>query len=185
MRELIRDIRNRVMLSIARAVVSIVDDSKKMQSLQLSILKREVRNDVERFQNYGFSSHPKVGAEAAVIFIGGNRDLGLCIAVDDRRYRLTALQEGEVALYTDEGDKLVLKRGNVIEVTTHTFKVNASTKCEFTTPLATFSGNVTAQGDITDHSTGSGRSMLSMRTIYNGHTHVEHGSTTDAPAQQQ
>jgi phage baseplate assembly protein V len=169
--EMLRTLNNRVMLTVARAVVSLVDDSAKMQALQLSLLKREIRDGVERFQNYGFTSKPHVGAEGVVVFVGGNRDHGLCIAVDDRRYRVKGLADGEVAIYTDEGDKIHLKRGNVIELTTQTFRVSASTKCEFNTPLATFSGAVQADGNIKDKAGSTGRTMESMRSTYNGHSH--------------
>lgn len=61
----------------------------------------------EIFQHYGFASHPRKGAELILI---GNDGAVFSIAEDDRRYRI-ALEEGEVALYTDEGDKIVLQRG--------------------------------------------------------------------------
>lgn len=49
-------------------------------------------------------------------FLGGNRAQGLAVKVDDRRYRLKGLACGEVALYTDEGDKIHLERGNLIVI---------------------------------------------------------------------
>lgn len=145
-KQVFNNLNNRIMLSVARAVVTLVDDSTKMQLLQLSLLKREVRDNVERFQNYGFTSHPHPGAEAAVMFVGGNRDHGLVVAVEDRRYRLKALAEGEVAIYTDEGDKIVMKRNNVIEITTETYRINAGTKVEINTPL--YEVNATDQASI-------------------------------------
>lgn len=162
-----------------------------MQALQLLATKREILNGVERFQNYGFTAKPHAGAEGVVVFVGGNRDHGLCIAVDDRRYRLTGLEDGEVAIYTDEGDKIHLKRNNVIEVETQTFRVNAGTVVEINTPLfvvdaplATFSGDVQADGEILDNAAGAGLTMTNMRSIYNTHTHPQSGGgTTSAPNQ--
>lgn len=175
-----RSLQNRVMLTVARAVVSLVNDNAKLQALQISLLKREIRENVERFQNYGFTANPHPGAEGVVVFVGGNRDHGLCIAVDDRRYRLQGLEAGEVALYTDEGDKIHLRRNRVIEVTTHTFRVNAETKVEINTdlfevnaPLATFSGDIEAGGDVSDVS----GSMQEMRDTYNSHTNPSNGSS--------
>lgn len=183
-RAILRSISNRVMLTVARGVVSLVGDTTKIQTLQLALLKREIREGVERFQNYGFTAKPHVGAEGVVVFVGGNRDHGLCIAVDDRRYRLKGLADGEVAIYTDEGDKIHLKRGNVIEVTTKTFRVNAQTKCEFNTPLATFSGDVRADGDILDQAGGTGKTMANMRSIYNGHHQPVSSGTANPPTEQ-
>ena len=134
-RAVARAINNRVMLTVARAVVSLVDDSTKLQALQLQLLKREIRENVERFQNYGFTAKPHPGAEAVVVFVGGNRDHGLCIAVDDRRYRVLGLLDGEVAIYTDEGDRIHLKRNREIEVTTLNLTINATDKVEINTEL--------------------------------------------------
>lgn len=183
-RAMLQSAHNRVMLTVARAVVSLVDDGTKLQSLQLGILKREIRDSVERFQNYGFTAKPHPGAEGVVVFVGGNRDHGLCIAVDDRRYRLKGLADGEVAIYTDEGDKIHLKRGNTIEVTTQTFRVTAATKCEFNTPLATFSGDIHADGDILDKASSTGKTMAEMRTVYNGHHQPVSGGVAQAPTEQ-
>lgn len=101
---------------VARAVVERVNDAKKMQLVQLGILTDETREDIERVQNYGFTGVPLEGAEAVVVFVGGRRDHGLAIAVDDRRYRVKGLKPGEVAIYTDEGDQITIKRGGNITV---------------------------------------------------------------------
>ena len=114
----------RILLTIGRGVVQVVKDDLSLQELQISLLAGEVIDGVERFQNYGFTSHPLPGAEAAAIFIGGSRDHGLVIAVDDRRFRLKELAEGEVAIYTDEEDKIHFKRGNKIEIKTGTIEFN-------------------------------------------------------------
>lgn len=102
---------------VSRAVLRLANDSKKLQLVQLGVLDGETRNEVERFQNYGFTSVPKEGAEAVVIFAGGDRDHGLCIAVDDRRYRLKDLGAGEVAVYNDAGARILLKASGEIELT--------------------------------------------------------------------
>ena len=119
---------------VSRAVVRRVDDSKKRQLLQLGLLEGETRDGLEHFQSYGFTSVPLVGAEGVALFVGGERDHGLVVAVDDRRYRLTGLENGEVALYTDEGDKIVLKRGGTVEVT-------AATKVVVASPLVELAGS--------------------------------------------
>jgi len=117
MQRMIRPLKTGLANLVARAVVNLVDDSKKMQTLQLSVLTEETREGVERAQNYGFTSVPMSGAEAVVLFVGGRREHGLAVAVDDRRYRLTGLQPGEVALYHKDGASVVLKADGSIEVT--------------------------------------------------------------------
>lgn len=165
-------LRLRVAQLVERAVVKVVNDQLKMQGLQVAILADEVRDGVERFQEYGFTSNPHPEAEAIVVSLGGTRNRAAVIAVDDRRYRLKNLASGEVALYTDEGDKIHFKRGRVIDVvagaelkvtapivtanaetkieaTSPLVKIIAATKVEMTTPLVEMSGNLVVTGNIT------------------------------------
>lgn len=114
---LIAPLRTQLTNVVARAVVKLVNDGKKMQILQLELLEDETRDDCERVQNYGFTSVPEDGAEAVALFPGGGRDHGLVIAVDDRRYRLKGLAKGEVAVYDKQGSKIVLKSNGDIEIT--------------------------------------------------------------------
>jgi phage baseplate assembly protein V len=178
----------RVRLSIARGVLNLVDDARKLQEAQVTLLADEVRDKVERFQDYGFTSVPLAGAEVIVVSVGGNRNHAVAIAIDDRRYRKKDLQPGEVAIYTDEGDSIVLKRGRKIEVLAGTelqvtaplVTVKASTKVRMETPL------LEVTGDIEDRCDDDGRTMDGMREIYNMHVHPENdgGGPTDEPAEQ-
>lgn len=151
----------RVRLMVARGVVAAVNDALKLQGVQLQLLADETSGDLERFQQYGFTSVPHAGAEAVVVCVGGSRSHGLVIAVDDRRYRLKGLAAGEVALYTDEGDKIHLQRGGTIEIV-------AGTKVSVFSPLVEVSaGDVVADG-------------ISLKTHVHGG--VEPGAgTTGAP----
>ena len=123
MRRLVSNLRQRVNLIFGRGVVTAIDDSKPQQRLQVSLLSDELRDEVSRFQNYGFTSVPQTGAEAVVFFAGGDRSNGVVIVCDDKRYRIKGLQKGEVCLYSDEGDSVTLKRGNVMALKTKTFSV--------------------------------------------------------------
>ncbi|SEC23708.1 baseplate assembly protein [Pseudomonas marginalis] len=126
----------------------------------------------ELFQHYGFTSAPLPGAEYIAVPVGGNSKHTVVIASEDARYRIT-LEDGEVAIYSDEGDHVHLKRGRVIEVMTETLLVKASTKVRFETPLIETTGEVQAEGniqsagEIIDHT----RSMQADRELYNAHAH--------------
>jgi phage baseplate assembly protein V len=117
----------RVANMISRCVLALVDDKAKMQTVQLRLLADEVKDGVEHFQMYGFTSVPFDGAEGVAVFVGGGRDHGIVVCIDDRRYRLTQLKQGEVALYTDEGAKLVFHRNKIIELDCDDFQVNCKT----------------------------------------------------------
>ena len=165
-------------MMVARAVINLVNDGLKMQELQVTLLADEVRADMERFQEYGFTSHPVPGAEAVVVFVGGARDHGIAVAVDDRRYRLKSLEQGEVALHDDQGQAIHLKRNKVIHVygcndvlsdaavrivhTAPEMTANASGKYQVNGP------NINLGGDR-----GSLRALIDERLIeiFNGHTH--------------
>lgn len=122
---MIAPVQRRVANLVGRGVVNTTDDSTQIQLSQVSLLDGEVRDEIERFQSYGFSSNPREGAEAVVVFVGGRRDHGLAIQVDDRRYRIRNLESGEVAVYNDTGAKIVLRSSGDIEITPPTGKVIA------------------------------------------------------------
>lgn len=113
----IAPLKRRVMQSISRAVINTINDAGGIQKLQVALLADETHSNVDRIQQYGFTSSPLPGAEGVFVAVGGSREHGVIIALDDRRYRLKNLAPGEVALYTDEGDKIHFKRGGLIEVT--------------------------------------------------------------------
>ncbi len=140
-------IRRRLAQLVARAVVTLVNDAAKMQTLQLGILAGESLDGAEHWQPYGYTYVPLNGAEALVVSVGGHRAHSVVIACADRRYRLTELEPGEVALYTDEGDKVHLKRGRVIDIETHTLNIKAAESVNFDTPLITATGEIRSDGD--------------------------------------
>lgn len=114
---LLAPLRTRIANLLSRAVVELVKDSGGLQVMQVSALDGETREALERFQAYGFTSVPLTGSEAVVLFVGGRRDHGLVLAVDDRRYRKKNLAAGEVALYHKDGASIVLKADGSIELT--------------------------------------------------------------------
>lgn len=145
---LLRPLRRGLASVVARGVVMLVNDAAKMQALQVRVMADEVLDDVEHWQPYGFSAHPLGGAEALVLAVGGHRAHSVVVSCGDRRYRLTGMQGGEVAIYTDEKDKIHLKRGRVIEVETHTLNIKAAESVNFDTPLITQTGQIVAQQDV-------------------------------------
>lgn len=124
---MLRPIRNRVYSMITRAVIQTVNDSKNMQIVQVGMLAGESRSDVERFQNFGFTSNPPAGSEALALSVGGNRDHLIIIAADDRKTRFKPLASGESAVFTDDGTVIHLKKGGTVEIL-------AATKVDINSP---------------------------------------------------
>ena len=100
-------LRRRIMKLVSRAVIKVVDDSLKAQGLQVELYADEVREDVERFQEYGFTSVPFDGCEAIFLSVGGSRDHGVVIATESREYRPKNLEEGDSALWTRNNGVMV------------------------------------------------------------------------------
>lgn len=109
----LKPIRDRMQMMVGRAILSAVDDSKTLQSLQIELTADEAQDGVEHFQAYGFAAHPKPGAEAIALAVGGLRSHALVIGVADRRYRMKAMQEGEVAIYDDQGQFVLIGRTGI------------------------------------------------------------------------
>jgi phage baseplate assembly protein V len=145
-----RATHRRVMNMICRGVLATTDDENGMQLQQVSLLRDEAKTAVERFQNYGFSSNAPADSECIVVFVGGGRDHGIVVGVDDRATRFTGLGSGEVAIYTNEGDSIiVLKRNNIVEVTTRTLIVNVEDAIEIEAPEIRIKGDIALDGDLT------------------------------------
>lgn len=129
--KLLDPIRRRVRLMISRAVLSAISDGTGIQLVQVKLLDGEVRDGVERFQNYAFSSVPLSGAEGIVACVSGNRDHAVLLAADDRRYRPKGLQPGEAIMYTNmdkqaHKHRIIFKNDGSIEVLAKNITVKAT-----------------------------------------------------------
>jgi phage gp45-like len=169
---LMAPIARRMRLMVSRAVVELVNDATRLQAVQVSLLSDEVRDSVERFQEYGFTSVPLPGAEAVALSVSGNRDHVVVVATDDRRYRKIGLQPGEVAIYNNLGDYAIFRAGSM--------EVRHSTRIDLTAPVVAVSGNLTVGGTIvaTGQITGAGKNLSTH--VHTGVT--SGGSNTGAPA---
>ncbi|MGK3120446.1 phage baseplate assembly protein V [Pseudomonas corrugata] len=132
---------------LARGTVVLVDALKKMQSLQMRLTAGELKDNAEHFEPYGFTSNPLAGAEVLTAFIGGDRSHAVVLVAADRRYRIQSLEPGEVAIYTDEGDKIHFKRGRIIDIETGTLNIKATTAVNFETPVINQTGQIVSVGD--------------------------------------
>lgn len=161
---------------VARAVIRMVNDEVGLQSVQVSTTADNEPDDVERFQNYGFSSMPFAGAEGLALAVGGSQANVIVINVDDRRYRIKGLKSGEVAIYDDQDQSVHLTRDGIV--------VNGGGR-QVTikdTPKVRMECSLEVTGDIKDHCDSDGRTMDHMRTWSAGHTH-NGGIITSTPIQ--
>lgn len=164
-----------------RGVVSLVKAAGAVQMMQVEGMSGERLQDAELFQQFGFTSNPPAGTMAIVLPIGGKTAHGIVIATENGNLRLKGLASGEMAIYNQWGDHVILSSDRRM-------KVISAVAVDITTPLVTASGdlhvqgNIVAQGDISDH---GNKSMLGMRQVYNGHQHNDpQGGSVAAPVSQ-
>ena len=180
-----------------RGVIGLVNTKAPVGAASGTGLADETINGAELMQHYGLSTNPPPGTMFVALPVGGKTAHSVIVGTEHSSYRIKGLASGEVAIYTDEGDSIVLKRGHLIEVTTKTWRVNAetielnaktitgnaSTGVSFNTPLLAASQDIKAVGEVFDH---GNKSMSGMRVTYDGHTHIENnmaGGPCEPPGQ--
>lgn len=129
---------------LARGVVESVDDTPMMRTVQAEFLPGDVREGLEHFEPYGFTSRVKQGAEAIGAFFNGDRSHGVVLVTADRRFRLH-VEEGEVAVFDDQEQKVVLARDGIVVETPKNLTATVGGNA-----IATVSGTTTLQsGEVT------------------------------------
>jgi len=109
----LRPIRNRIASMVVCALVKSVTDSDGLQILKVQMGRDEVKDDVERIQQFGFTSNPPNDSEAIVLFVGGNRSHGICLATDSSTYRIKNLPSGAVVIYNKNGEYVKLTEDTI------------------------------------------------------------------------
>lgn len=112
--QLLRPLVRRLQAVVQRGVVSGVDDGTKMQTLQVRTQAGAVADGVEHMQPWGLAGCPLPGAEHVTVALDGDASHSITIVVADRRYRLTGLAPGEVALHDDRGMCVHLTRAGLV-----------------------------------------------------------------------
>lgn len=129
-------IKRKISLLLQKALVQSVIDSKNIQLVKVKLGSDDIKDMMERLQPYGLTSVPSVGAEAVVGFIGGNRDNGVVILVDDSKSRKKDLLPGDVAVYRKGGSYILLKSDSIEIHDPQVIKINS--------PSVILGGNVAA-----------------------------------------
>ena len=178
----------RVQLMSSWGRVTFSDDSRSAQLLQVKLNDSETRDDTPRIAEFGLTSRPPEGSDVLVVFLGGDRSKGVVVATAHQASRPKGLLAGETMLYDLWGKSVHLTKagGIVVEaqgapVTVNnatTVTINAADSVELVTPLLHVTGDIMADGNITD----SVRSMAADRELFNAHTNGS-GTTTPSPQQ--
>lgn len=166
-----------IKLMVGRCLLVAVNDDLQRQNVQVRLLEGEVADDIEHYQQAGFTSVPLSGAVGLFLASGGKRSGLAAFLLENKEKRLKGLKPGEAAIYhIGEGHHLVLKENGVATLICKRFEVEASDQVHFETPMATFSGDVEIAGISTasDH--------LSSGVSGKGHEHTGNlGQPTSPP----
>jgi phage gp45-like len=102
---------------VRRAVLKNVKDDGQTQTASVEVSDGVWRDDIEILQPYGFASHvPEDGALAVVLAVGGDEGDLIVLPVANPSKRFGKLSEGEVGLYNQFGDRIVIGAGGKIEI---------------------------------------------------------------------
>lgn len=146
--KMLAPLHRRVRLMVSRGTLSLVDDAPGVQKAQVKLLAGEVRDGLERVQQYGFSSVPPVGAEAVVLFVGGSRDHGVVIGTESRGQRVGGQEAGVVTVYDGAGHKIVLTPNGIeIHGGGHNLVITGAPKVTVDGDIE-LTGDVKADGDV-------------------------------------
>ncbi len=194
-------VSRRVRMLATRVTITAVDDSRRIQTVQVSGLEGEDLPDVQRLQQFGFSANPPIGATGLVICIGGSRTNPVVISAEDGSTRVLNLEPGEACVYNAFGDFIRLKTSGEVLVKArskvtadaplvhalHDMQVGGNLLVEGHTTIAQnllvegAAGVTGALASATSVSDPTG-SMAGMRGVFNGHTQPVSGGVAQPPS---
>lgn len=137
-----------------RAVLSGLRTNVPVQLVQVKALAGETLQDVELFQQFGFTSGPPSGTELIIVPLGGKTSHGVIIGTEHGSFRVTVGQ-GETCIYNQWGAKLAFKKERLIHMecddfiadVKNSYTVNAtaiqhtaSSQANYNAPALTFGG---------------------------------------------
>jgi phage baseplate assembly protein V len=169
--DLIRAAR-RIMFAIGRGKVTLVDDSGPIQKHQVDMGplgpngSLAIRDNTAHAALFGVASNPPVGADAIVLFVGGDRSNGVVVATNHQAYRLRNLQPGDTALYDIRSGQTVILSAAGVTITDHLGQTVVLGASGIT--LTDISGDVLALGGGAAAVTTPEASVSGNLTVANG-----------------
>lgn len=137
---LIEDLKKSIRLVIGKCLIEVAKKDADGLSADILLLGNERHSGVRLMQHYGFASRPDSGAKAVALFVGGSRDNGVVVATQGAPSGIPDLDDGEVAVFSRYGQKILLDKDGNVQV------IPASGKDVI------FEGRVVAKDDIISES---------------------------------
>lgn len=125
-----------------RAVLRSIGLATKVQRIGGEGLSGETLEQIEHFQQFGFTSAPPADAELIVLPLGGRTSASVIVATEHGATRFVLDNQGETCVYNQWGDFAHFKKDRSIHVKaeekvfveTKVFRVEASQRVEIVTP---------------------------------------------------
>ncbi len=108
---------------IGRGILTAIDSTKDIQTVKLTLLADETKDQTEVFQHFGFRSAIPRDSDLICLSVGGNRDHMIVIGSESRQYSIKGLSEGDSIFYNKNGKYLWLK-GDNLEGLVEKIKIN-------------------------------------------------------------
>ena len=145
----------------------------RVQTARIEALENDVKDAVERWQDYGFACNAVEG-QGLVINAGGHT----IVLRMDRIAERPQLAAYEVSVWHKEGHNVTLRNGKVVEVNCDTFRVTAAVKVELNTPVVAMSAKATVGDTLGVTARVTAGFVTSAGKSLDGHTHNETGGVT-------
>lgn len=98
------------------AIIRRVDDDGDLQRMQVESIGHSVYDNVEKFEQFGFTSNPPLGLDAIIIERCGKH---IIVAIGDRKYRIKNLESGDTAIYDVRGQTIILNKTGISVTDAH------------------------------------------------------------------
>lgn len=140
-KNLVAPLARSVRLMLTRGEITLTDASKETQVVQVKGLDGELLGEAQYPQHWGFTSRPLKGSSGILAALFGARSQTVVLASFDARWRPKDLEEGEVCLFDDKGQRIYLRRDKIEVISPFTVLV--------TTPLMTLdAANTVIKGNV-------------------------------------
>lgn len=101
---------------IRRSTLGALGEGTNGQTFQVKTTANDVDDEVEFFEQHGFTSIPPSGSEGLVLRVGGERGSSVAIIFGSKTHRFQDLEQGEVAMYHGDGHAIIMRSNGDIEI---------------------------------------------------------------------
>lgn len=182
MNRLLESLKKSLRLLVGKCVIEAASKDSDGVNVDFVMLGNERHSGVKLMQHYGFASVPKKGSLGVALFVGGARDNGILVASQGAPDGIPALDAGEVALFSEFGQKVILdKNGDVVVAPASGKDVIMNGRVIAKSGLVS-EGDVLAVGEVAARVIKAGETYTTATAVHlSTHTHPVSGSATTGP----